>query len=100
MTIDNQQYHLDSFKERLRNEGLLYLNIKVIPKAQQTQLVELMKGPEGEDILKVKVAAVPEKGKANTVLCEYFVKYLGVSKSQVSVVRGQSSQRKVLKIIT
>jgi uncharacterized protein (TIGR00251 family) len=85
---------------QLQQDALLYLNIKVIPKAQRTELVELLQGAEGEQIFKVKVAAVPEKGKANKELCEYFAKQFGVAKSQVSVVRGQTSQRKVMKIVT
>jgi len=76
-----------------------YLNIKVLPKAQRTEAVEILEGAEGELVLKVKVAAVPEKGKANQELCRYLAKELGLSKSQVEVVQGQTSQRKVLKIL-
>jgi uncharacterized protein (TIGR00251 family) len=88
------------FIDEFTSEGVLYLNIKVIPKAQKTELVELMKGPDGEDVLKVKVAAAPEKGKANKALCDYIAQIFEVSKAQVVVVRGQTSQRKVLKIVT
>lgn len=87
-----------SARELLYSEDVLYLNIKVIPKAQKTSFVELMEGTEGEQILKVKVAAVPEKSKANKALCDFLAKELGVLKRQVSVVRGQTSQRKVIKI--
>jgi len=92
-------YMFESYLDRLQQEGVLYLNIKVIPKAQKTEVVEVLEGPEGEKIVKVKVAAVPEKGKANVELCRYMAEEFGVSKSSVSVVRGNASQRKVLKIL-
>ena len=93
------KYDWEKLSEGLEEKGLLYLTIKVIPKAQRTELVEVMEGSEGEQILKIKVAAVPEKGKANKALCDYVAKELGVSKSSVSVSQGHTSQRKVLKIV-
>lgn len=89
-----------SLKEQLAGDAVLYLNIKVIPKAQRTECVEKMIGPDGEAIFKVKVAAVPEKGKANMELCAYLAQQFGLPKSQVSVVQGQTSQRKVVKLTT
>lgn len=86
-------------KQLVKGEKVEYLNIKVLPKAQRNEAVEILEGAEGELVLKVKVAAVPEKGKANQELCRYLAKELGLAKSQVEVVQGQTSQRKVVKIL-
>ena len=86
------------YRDLLQRDGILYLNIKVIPKASRTEFVELMEGPEGGEVLKIKVAAVPEKGKANAELCRFLAGEFGVRKSGVSVVSGKMSQRKVVKI--
>lgn len=43
------------------------------------------------DALKVMVTQVPEKGKANKVLCEVLAEGLGVRKSQVELVSGETS---------
>ena len=40
---------------------------------------------------KVKVAAVPEKGKANRALCEFLAERFGVAKSRVRIVAGETS---------
>jgi uncharacterized protein (TIGR00251 family) len=48
--------------------------------------------------LKVKVAAVPEKGKANDELCEVLAKHFGVPKGGVEVISGQTSTRKRVRI--
>jgi uncharacterized protein YggU (UPF0235/DUF167 family) len=42
----------------------------------------------------VKVAAVPEKGKANRALCEFLAERLGVAKSRVRIVAGETSPLK------
>ncbi|MGE3340427.1 MAG: DUF167 domain-containing protein [Candidatus Altimarinota bacterium] len=58
-----------------------------------------MEDGEGEKVWKIKVAAVPEKGKANAELCRYIAKLFEVSKSSVVVSQGEASQRKVVKIL-
>jgi uncharacterized protein (TIGR00251 family) len=49
---------------------------------------------EHDGALKVSVTQAPEKGKANKVLVEVLAKELGLKKSQVSLLSGETSQRK------
>lgn len=70
------------------------LRVKVIPKSSRTEFAGTL--PDGT--WKVKVAAVPEKGKANRALCEFIAKRLGVAKSSVRVISGETSQLKRLEI--
>ena len=44
------------------------------------------------------VKAVPKKGKANEAVIEAMSEHLGVPKSRISLVTGQTSSRKVLEI--
>ena len=39
-------------------------------------------------------AAAPEKGKANKALCEFLAEKLGVAKSRVTIVSGETSHLK------
>jgi uncharacterized protein len=64
--------------------------VKVIPKSSRTELAGYL--PDGT--WKVKVAAAPEKGKANRALCEFLAEKLGVAKSQVHIVSGETAQLK------
>ncbi len=48
--------------------------------------------------LKVKVAAPPEKGRANEALCEVLASHYGVAPSRVRVVAGATSSRKRVRI--
>jgi uncharacterized protein (TIGR00251 family) len=65
----------------------MVIRVKVIPKSSKTELVGYL--PDGT--WKVKVAAVPEKGKANRALCEFLAQRLGVAKSRVRIVAGETS---------
>ena len=49
--------------------------------------------------MKIKVAAVPEDGKANKELCGFLAKHYAVPQANVSVISGATSQRKVIRII-
>ena len=44
--------------------------------------------------LKVAVTAAPEKGKANKAVCVLIAKALGYKKSQVAIVKGETSRDK------
>jgi uncharacterized protein len=66
------------------------IRVKVIPKSSKTQLAGYL--PDGT--WKVKVAAVPEKGKANRELLQFLAEHLGISKSRIRITSGETSQLK------
>ena len=49
-------------------------------------------------MLRVRVSAVPDKGKANAAVVALLAKGLGVPKSAVSVVSGETSRMKTLAV--
>lgn len=71
----------------------MILQIKVIPGAARTEVV----GFEGE-VLRVRLNAQPEKGKANRELVCFLAKWLGVSRTQVTLVSGEKSPHKRVEI--
>ena len=68
------------------------LRIKVIPGAQRTEVIGWM----ASGVLKVRVQAPPEKGKANEELVKYFAKQLRLSRSEISIIKGRGSREKTL----
>jgi len=48
--------------------------------------------------LKVKVAAPPDKGKANAALCAFLAKHFEVPKGNVTVVSGHTAPLKLIRI--
>jgi len=81
-------------REILTQEGILYLSLKIIPNAQTTKITELMRGEE--DVLKIRVAAVPEKGKANKEIKKFLKKEF--SAKNVEIVSGVGNAQKLVKI--
>ena len=71
--------------------GGIRLAVKVIPKASRSEIA----GWEGEE-LRVRLAAVPEKGQANDELVRFLSKLLKVSKSRIVVMHGEHSRHKKL----
>jgi uncharacterized protein (TIGR00251 family) len=67
------------------------LQIHVQPNASKNQIVGLHGGA-----LKVKIKAVPEDGKANSELIAFLAKTLGVAKSRLELVSGQTSRAKAV----
>ncbi|MDR2798707.1 MAG: DUF167 domain-containing protein [Treponema sp.] len=73
--------------------NLLYLDIKALPGAPQSQILNLSAGR-----LRVKIAATPEDGKANVELCTFLAKLLGCSRKAVSLCSGEKSRLKTLSL--
>ena len=69
------------------------LEVQVTPRARRPGVV----GRQG-DVLKVRVAAAPEAGKANKELVALVATFLGVKPGIVKVVRGATARRKLLEI--
>lgn len=66
------------------------IRVKVIPKSSRTELAGIL--PDGT--WKIKVAAAPEKGRANRALCEFLAEHFRVAKSKVRIVSGDASHLK------
>jgi uncharacterized protein (TIGR00251 family) len=69
------------------------LTVKVTPNAGRNEITGLT-----GDILRVRIAAPPEKGKANKELIDFLSEGLGVKKSDISIVSGLASRNKVIVI--
>ena len=72
----------------------MVLQVKVIPRAQRSEVI----GPMADGTLKVKVAAVPEDGKANEELCRTLAAHYNVPRSSVEVISGQTNTRKMVRL--
>jgi uncharacterized protein (TIGR00251 family) len=53
---------------------------------------------ESDPHLKVRVTAVPEKGKANKALILLIAQSLRIPKSSVSLISGDTARKKILRI--
>jgi uncharacterized protein len=70
---------------------MVKIAIKVIPKASKNEVVGWK-----DDVLNVRLTAVPEKGKANADLIRLLSKYFKVPKSAITIVKGETSRNKLI----
>ena len=71
-----------------RPDGVV-ISVKVSAGASRDRILG-----EHDGAVKLSVSAAPEKGKANKAVCALLARTLGVAKSQVSVVAGETSRDK------
>ena len=83
-----------SLAASVRKRQTLDIRVKVIPKSSKTEFAGHL--PDG--VWKIKVAAPPEKGKANRALLEFLAAYLGVPKSRIRIVAGDTSRIKRIQV--
>lgn len=82
------------------------LSCKVIANASKNQIVV----PEGLDLktamgkaggvleLRIYLTASPVQGKANKALVELLAEELGVAKSNIEILKGETSNKKIIEI--
>ncbi|SNT18861.1 DUF167 domain-containing protein [Antarctobacter heliothermus] len=68
------------------------LAVRVKPKAARNAILR------GGDSLRVSVTTVPEGGKANAAVVKLLAKALGVPKSRLQLLRGDTSRDKLFRI--
>jgi uncharacterized protein (TIGR00251 family) len=74
-------------------DGMRLLDIKVTPGASKNAILDVR-----ESRLRIKIAAAPEDGKANTELVSFLAKTLAIAKKDVSIIIGEKSRLKTVVI--
>lgn len=72
----------------------MILQVKVIPNAHKTMLDGFQ-----NEILKVRIHAPPDKGKANEALIVFLSDKLKIAKSTIRIVSGHSSRLKKVELV-
>lgn len=69
------------------------LTVKVQPGAARDEVVGLVGG-----VLRVRVAALPVRGKANVALVALLARAVGVSQGSIAILRGATGRTKVVEV--
>jgi uncharacterized protein (TIGR00251 family) len=80
-------------EESVDGQATLRLTLHVQPGATRTEVT----GTHG-DALKVRLAAPPVDGKANAELLRFLAEAFGVPRRNVTLVHGETSRAKVVRI--
>ena len=70
------------------------LELKVIPNAPRDEIAGWL-----GDVLKVKIHAPALEGRANDALLDFLAAQLGVHRRDVTLLRGEKSRQKVVRLV-
>ena len=73
---------------------LIRLKVRIIPNAKKTEL-----GGYREDELVLRVSAPALEGKANKAAIEFMSRCLGIPRSAIGIVSGETSRHKIFQIV-
>lgn len=73
------------------NQILTSISVHVQPNARRSEIVGIEKGA-----IRLKIAAPPEKGKANRELIRFLSQQLKISQSYIRIERGLHGRNKVV----
>jgi uncharacterized protein len=77
------------------NENILTkLTVKITSNAPRNQISGVVNG-----ILRIKIAAPPDKGKANEEMVDFLSKNLRIRKNEIQILRGHTSRNKLIGIV-
>lgn len=72
--------------------------LRVTPNAGRDAIEGIEQRGDGSALLRIRVRAVPDKGKANAAVVALLAKALGVPKSSIRVVAGETARLKSVAI--
>jgi uncharacterized protein YggU (UPF0235/DUF167 family) len=78
-----------------RADGLT-LHVRLTPKSSRDALEGVETLADGQSVLKARVRAVPEDGKANDALIALAAKSLKIPSSRIRIASGATSRHKIL----
>lgn len=74
------------------------LSLRVTPNAGRDSLDGVEVRDDGSTVLRIRVKAVPDKGRANAAVIALLAKKLQLPKSDLTLVAGETSRHKTLSI--
>ena len=72
--------------------------VRLTPKGGRDAIEGWMRGADGANLLKARVAAAPESDKANTALIALLSKKLAIAKTRIAIIGGETARVKTIQI--
>jgi uncharacterized protein (TIGR00251 family) len=87
---------IEILRTELKKHRILRLNVKISANSSQNSFAGKME----DGTIKIKIAAVADKEKANKELVKFLSESLGVPKKNISIISGNHSPKKIIEIHT
>jgi len=91
---NNGQQHLAINEPIFRTtDSGVELTVTVVPRSSRCEIAGIH-----NNSLRIKLTSPPVDNEANIQCCTFIAKLLGITKGRVTIVRGKTSRRKVVRI--
>lgn len=74
------------------------LRLRVTPNAGADRIDGIEIRDDGNAVLRIRVRAVPDRGKANAAVIALLAKTLGIPRSSITLVSGETASLKTVRI--
>ena len=76
----------------------MQIKVRVVPNARKSEWLGWEDDPRAGRVVKIRLGAPPVEGKANAELRAFLARHLGVSKSRVRLLKGETSRIKTFEV--
>ncbi|MGL5830547.1 MAG: DUF167 domain-containing protein [Candidatus Altimarinota bacterium] len=83
---------------KLQDQSNITIEVKVIPNSSRLEITQVGENSKQQILLKIKLLATPEKGRANEELIDFLSQELDLPKSHLQILSGHTSPHKIIKI--
>jgi uncharacterized protein (TIGR00251 family) len=80
------------------SEGGIRFAVRVTPRAKKSAIASAISTADGRPAMSIRLAAPPVDGAANKALIAFLASALGVSRSAVRIVSGETSRLKIVEV--
>lgn len=70
------------------------INLKIVPNSSKNEICGIILGADGQQMLKIKVTAIADDGKANKELIAFLARECGLPKSNIEIISGKTARNK------
>jgi len=85
---------IESLRQQLVQDGELTLDLRLSPRRPENKWLNSL----ADGSWKLAVKAVPEDGAANQALIKFLAAEFGIAPTQVKIVSGATSRRKLVRL--
>ncbi|MDD3711550.1 MAG: DUF167 domain-containing protein [Patescibacteria group bacterium] len=92
---------LKKYFSKLKEEGQIYLSIKVFPASSETKIKEIRSSKinnQKVEIILISIKAPADKNKANQELIKFLAQEFDTDKESVIIISGKTDRIKLVKI--
>lgn len=89
-----QDYNIMTLSYYQHDKTSVKIHLKVIPNSSKNEICDIIHDSTGQHLLKLKITAIADNGKANKALIKFLSKEWNISSSNIEILSGHTARVK------